>query len=310
MVGRYYPFGLTIVGISDMALKMNYTENKYKFIGQLYDDDLGWDTYQMKFRTMDPQLGRFLQIDPLSNKYPYVTNYAYAENRVINGIDLEGLEYFPPSTADAAAIASAFGSTLYTDKQINEIRVGEQKGLTQATKTAGPVVAIAAIGMADPAIGIPIAISYITGLPVTASPQAMEGPLASELTATDDAPVVASGGGATGGNIKANAAKGAEFEKTVQGDLEADGHTNIASQVTIKADNGTKTRMDFMSFNSDGTISLTEAKASQTAPLTPGQASAHPSIEQSGGTVVGKGKPGFKGGTRIPPTKVNVVRKI
>jgi filamentous hemagglutinin len=54
---------------------------------------------------------------------------------------------------------------------------------------------------------------------------------------------------------------------------------------------------------------VTEAKASQTAPLTKNQKAAHPSIEKSGGTVVGKGKPGYEGGTKIPRTKVNVVRK-
>jgi hypothetical protein len=29
--GRYYPFGLTMAGISDKVLKSNYTENKYRF---------------------------------------------------------------------------------------------------------------------------------------------------------------------------------------------------------------------------------------------------------------------------------------
>ena len=92
--GRYYPFGLTMAGISDKAIKSNYAENKYKFTGQLYDDDLGWDTYQMKYRTMDPQVGRFWQVDPLATKYVYNSTYDYAENRVINGIDQEGKEFW------------------------------------------------------------------------------------------------------------------------------------------------------------------------------------------------------------------------
>jgi RHS repeat-associated protein len=57
------------------------------------DTDLGWNTYQMRWRTMDPQIGRFLQIDPLAPKYVHNSTYAYAENRVINGVDLEGLEW-------------------------------------------------------------------------------------------------------------------------------------------------------------------------------------------------------------------------
>jgi len=63
-----------------------------------------------------------------------------------------------------------------------------------------------------------------------------------------------------------------------------------------------------LSKDKDGNIGLTEAKASETAPLTSNQKIAHPDIEQNGGVVVGKGKPGFEGGTEIPPTKVEVVR--
>jgi len=91
---HYYPFGLTMAGISDKALKSGYAENKYKFVRQLYDDDLGWDMYQFRFRDHDPQIGRFWQIDPLAVKYPHNSTYAYAEDRPINGIDLEGLEWW------------------------------------------------------------------------------------------------------------------------------------------------------------------------------------------------------------------------
>ncbi len=34
-----------------------------------------------------------------------------------------------------------------------------------------------------------------------------------------------------------------------------------------------------------------------------------PEIEQSGATVVGKGKAPYTGGTKIPPTKVEIIRK-
>ncbi len=89
---HYYPFGLTMAGISTKA--PNRLENKYKFTGQLLDDDLGWNTYQMKWRTMDPQIGRFLQVDPLASDYVHNSTYAYAENDVIRAIDLEGLEKY------------------------------------------------------------------------------------------------------------------------------------------------------------------------------------------------------------------------
>ena len=41
----------------------------------------------------DPRVGRFFAIDPLFRKYPHNSPYAFSENRVIDGIDLEGLEF-------------------------------------------------------------------------------------------------------------------------------------------------------------------------------------------------------------------------
>lgn len=41
----------------------------------------------------DPAIGRFMQIDPLSEKYVYNSTYAFSENRVIDGLEFEGLEH-------------------------------------------------------------------------------------------------------------------------------------------------------------------------------------------------------------------------
>lgn len=82
-----------MAGISSKAA--GSIENKKKFTSQDLDDDLGWNTYQMKWRTMDPQIGRFLQIDPLAPQYAHNSTYAYAENDVTNSVDLEGLEKGP-----------------------------------------------------------------------------------------------------------------------------------------------------------------------------------------------------------------------
>jgi len=51
-----------------------------------------------------------------------------------------------------------------------------------------------------------------------------------------------------------------------------------------------------------------ECKSSPVAPFTPNQKVGFPELEQGGATIIGKGRPGFEKGTRIPPTKVNIVR--
>lgn len=110
----YYPFGLTMVGIENKSLNFGSPANKRKFIGKElqnneFSDGSGLEWYDLAFRTNDPQLGRFLQIDPISHKYLYNTPYAYAENRVTIGIDIEGLELF---ITTAPVIASPSTTTL------------------------------------------------------------------------------------------------------------------------------------------------------------------------------------------------------
>jgi len=90
---HYYPFGLTMTGISAIALKgTNYQENRKKFQGQNLDKELDLNFYQFKWRNHDPQIGRFIETDPLSSDYPYNSPYAFSENQVTAHIELEGLE--------------------------------------------------------------------------------------------------------------------------------------------------------------------------------------------------------------------------
>ncbi|MCG1021464.1 hypothetical protein [Sutcliffiella horikoshii] len=84
----------------------------------------------------------------------------------------------------------------------------------------------------------------------------------------------------------------------------------VVQQITVKTKSGVKTRIDIMHRDAKtGNISCIECKASQTAPLTKNQKIAFPEISKTGGVVVGKGKHPFSGGTVIPPTQINIIRK-
>jgi RHS repeat-associated protein len=90
---NYYQFGLKQEGLSSKAAGALVNKQK-TFQGQQFDDDLGINYDQFRFRNHDPQIGRFIEIDPLSEKYVYNSTYAFSENKVTSHIELEGLEAF------------------------------------------------------------------------------------------------------------------------------------------------------------------------------------------------------------------------
>jgi RHS repeat-associated protein len=60
---HYYPFGLTMSGISSAKLP-NDVVNRKKFNGIEENRDLNLNEYEAFFRTLDPQIGRWWQLDP------------------------------------------------------------------------------------------------------------------------------------------------------------------------------------------------------------------------------------------------------
>ncbi len=77
---HYYPYGLTMAGISANALKgMNYPENRKKYNGIELTKDLDLNVYDAQFRNLDPQIGRWNQVDPKIESMemwsPYASNY-------------------------------------------------------------------------------------------------------------------------------------------------------------------------------------------------------------------------------------------
>jgi hypothetical protein len=89
----YYPFGMTIGSLS-------YGSEGYRFgfQGQEKDDEVYGSSgsfLNFKYRGY----GRFLSVDPLMAKYPWNSPYNFSENRVIDGIELEGLEFKNASQA-------------------------------------------------------------------------------------------------------------------------------------------------------------------------------------------------------------------
>ncbi|MES2544557.1 MAG: hypothetical protein V4548_06710 [Bacteroidota bacterium] len=104
---HYYPFGMkqtnynsnrnifVVMNAAARIVARNTTggmDYNYKFQSQERQDELGlnWDSF--KWRNYDYATGRFMNIDPLAEKYAYQSPYNFSENRVIDSRELEGLE--------------------------------------------------------------------------------------------------------------------------------------------------------------------------------------------------------------------------
>lgn len=107
--------------------------------------------------------------------------------------------------------------------------------------------------------------------------------------------------------VRQNYEQGKIFEDNVYQDHSADKSVS-AREITVKTESGTSVRIDILSKDKNGNIACIECKSSAGAPLTPNQKVGFPEIEKSGAIVVGAGKPGFEGGSQIPPTKVEIIR--
>jgi RHS repeat-associated protein len=267
----YYPWGGELQFV-------NNDSNDYKFTGKKRDTETGLDYFGARYYSNG--LGRWVSADWSATPVPV----PYADFRDPQTLNLYGyVRALPTTTADDD------GHKCY--KQCMPTDEGSQKILQNIKNDMAHFW------------GHPAVQAYVEVFIFKFGGAAEEGAAAGTARGVEGA--AAKGAGEAG--VTANAAKGAAFEKTVvNATKEAD--SKVAEQVTLKTESGVKTKMDVVSTKPSGEVRLQEAKSSAEAPLTKNQKIAHPEIEKSGATVVGKGKPDYPGGTKIPPTKVEVVR--
>ncbi len=156
----YYPFGM-------IAKAYNSQNYRYGYNGKERDTEGtggGESTYDYGFRIYNPQIARFLSVDPLSPSYPWWTPYQFAANRPITSIDLDGLEAADvnensQSSSDPNEVTSLSevvitGSKPLTDRQkLYSFGKGFIRGVVVAAAvTTAVVVTVGTMGAAGPFI--------------------------------------------------------------------------------------------------------------------------------------------------------------
>ncbi|MCF6405179.1 RHS repeat-associated core domain-containing protein [Chitinophaga filiformis] len=94
---HYYPYGLTMAGISTNALKgANYPENRLKYNGKElqsgeFKDGSGLEWYNYGARMYNPQLGMWHSLDPVADVGAGISPYHYCFNNPVKFIDPLGM---------------------------------------------------------------------------------------------------------------------------------------------------------------------------------------------------------------------------
>lgn len=102
----YEPFGMELPGRhwqSDVS--------RFGFQGQLKDREIA--AIPFKYRMYSPDGSGFWSVDPLAKEYPWNSPYAFSENRVVDAIELEGMESM--TLNDGSEVPTGPASKSYQD---------------------------------------------------------------------------------------------------------------------------------------------------------------------------------------------------
>ena len=167
----YFPFGMVMPNRNED----DGSSYRYSFQGQEKDDEIKGEgnSVNYKYRMHDPRVGRFFAVDPLASKYPYNSPYAFSENRIIDKIELEGLEATSTTTINSdgtteikitVKIGVYTNSTTMTQEQLDKV-INKATGILESglVSNDGTVTITTDIQYVQNDPSIPIQIEFVDG---------------------------------------------------------------------------------------------------------------------------------------------------
>ena len=123
----FWPYGWVLNG------RHGGESYSFSFQEQEGDDEIKGENNSInyKYRMHDTRIGRFFAVDPLAPKYPHNSPYAFSENRVLDGIELEGLEFEPINNNQGEMVDAKYvgydwssGSPVAPEGTLNNFSIG------------------------------------------------------------------------------------------------------------------------------------------------------------------------------------------
>ena len=130
---NYYPFGLKHKGYNNTIV----SEHPYKYNGKELNEELGLDWYDYGARNYEASLGKWMNVDPLADKYYDLSTYNYTANNPILFTDPNGAHIDISGLNDVQK--KAFGKFLNTNQgkrflklygSANQVVLGHEVGPT------------------------------------------------------------------------------------------------------------------------------------------------------------------------------------
>ncbi len=130
----YYAFGQAIAARGYAG--SSYT---YGYQGQEKAEEIYASAVTYKYRVEDSRIGRFFSVDPLTGKYPFYSPYQFSGNRVVDMVELEGLEPANPpleGMEHETHLAPMEGQEQYGDQKWEWDSNGKAAGVTPGWELA------------------------------------------------------------------------------------------------------------------------------------------------------------------------------